>query len=84
MVGCRGRGGGGGTKPVEDQLLDGPAAQQVFVNNALQGHGIDVVIPDAVGVDSEDRPAAADAEAASERAFDPLGVVQLAQPAGLG
>ena len=50
-------------KPVEDVFLDGLPAGQVLGDDAVQHLLVHVVIPDAVGIDHEQRAAVADAEA---------------------
>jgi hypothetical protein len=59
---------GGDSK--EYRLIDDLAVPEVFDDNALQKGGCDVAVPDAFGVDDDDRSACAHAEARCFTAFD--------------
>jgi hypothetical protein len=53
--------------------------QYVFVKDALERRDIDVVVPYAFGIDDQNRPASADAQAIRQGAFDTLWIAQFGQ-----
>src|SRR6478736_4914606 len=60
------RRGDGGAEGVsgDEEFVDGRAAEDVLLQNALEALGRDVGVPGAVGVDNEDGALLADAKAA--------------------
>ena len=52
---------------------------QVLFNNPIEDGFVDVVVPDAVGVDDDDRTAGTDAEAGGDAPLHPFGVVVAAK-----
>src|SRR5574337_343398 len=56
---------------MKHQLLHGPPAHQMLVDDAIHVGRRDVVVPDAVGLDAQHRPALAGGKAIDAAAFDP-------------
>jgi hypothetical protein len=59
--------------------FDGLAATEVFVEDALQGGRVNVMVFGGAGMDDQNRTAAADAQAVGDLAGDMLGVVRVVQ-----
>src|SRR5512140_1977936 len=60
-----------GGQAMEDRLLDRTAVTQVLHHDAREEFGRDTAVPDALGVDRNDRPAGADAKTGRLAALDP-------------
>jgi hypothetical protein len=66
-----------------DELVDRPAADEVFLNDSFEDCGVAAAVPDALGINHRNRPAVADPQAVDFRAEDPtlLGQRQLPEAA---
>src|SRR2546423_368629 len=64
---------------VKYPLFDGFATAQMLLDDPNQARLIYVVVPHAVGIDGQDRPTCAHAQARRNSAFHPLWVVIAAQ-----
>ncbi len=56
--------------PGEDQILDDPAVDQVFLDDALEDRRATRVVPDTLGIDDGDGSLGADSEAVDLAAID--------------
>jgi hypothetical protein len=61
------------SETMKHRLLDDPPIAEMFDDNPLQQRGRHAPIPDAVGVDDDDRTATANSEAWRLAALDPRG-----------
>jgi hypothetical protein len=69
---------------MKNQFVYWLSAQDVLVENALQGNSIDVVVPHTLGINDQDGSASADPQAIRQGAFDALGIAQFGQAVGAG
>ena len=58
---------------VEHRVLDDPAVAQVLDDDTLEERGSDAGVPDAFGIDDDNRTAGADSEAWRLAALDTIG-----------
>ena len=63
---------------VEHRFLDDSTVTQVLDDDALEQRGSDTGVPDAFGIDDDDRTAGADSEAWSLAALDAIGAEEKA------
>ena len=60
---------------MEDKLLHRFTADQMFFNDAVEQGFIDMMVPDAFGVDDQQRAVVSDAQTGGESPFDAQGII---------
>jgi hypothetical protein len=64
-----------GAQSVKDILLDGSVLFQMLMHNPFKRRFIDVVVPDAIGVNNGDWTTGADTQAGCRAPFDPTRIL---------